>query len=299
MTNLTIAKSTIPVLMGPTGAGKTAAAVQLATAHPGRFEIVNCDSRQLYSGLEITTAAPSVQEMLAVPHHLVSVLQPDQETTAYDYRQRARLAFDEILSRDRIPLMVVGTGFYFKVLRTNLPETGANQAIREQITALPVAQRLESLRRLRPDLLTELGGKIHENDAYRINRALEMALGGGSQAEVEPLPFQLRAFYLDMPVETLVQRLLTRSRSMIDGMIAEIRTVHSSFGDCPGLRALGVDLVQEFLAGRLSREELIEKVWISHRQYAKRQRTWFRREVIEQRGSAVDFVAWARLFVDP
>lgn len=299
MTDLTISNSNIPVLMGPTGAGKTAAAVQLAVANRDRFEIVNCDSRQLYSGLEITTAAPTAQEMAAVPHHLVSVLQPDQETTAYDYRERARRAFEEILSRGRIPLMVVGTGFYFKVLRTNLPETGSNQAIREQVRAIPAALRLENLRRLRPDLLSEQGGKIHENDAYRIDRALEIALGGGSQSEVEPLPFQFRAFYLDMPVETLVQRLHARSRGMIDGMVAEIRAVHSSFGDCPGLRALGVDLVQEFLAGRLSRDELIEKVWISHRQYAKRQRTWFRREVIEQRGSAVDFVTWARLFVDP
>lgn len=285
--------------MGPTGSGKTAASVQVASVYPDRFEVVNCDSRQLYRGLEITTAAPDNLERKAIVHHLVSTLGPEQETTAYAYRNAARQAIDGILERNRIPLLVVGTGFYFKVLRTNLTELDVGEEVKARVRAIPESRRAQELRQIRPDLLAEAGGKIHSNDAYRIERALQMAFAPVRPEPAPALPFSFRAFYLDIPVEQLTQRLFERAGGMIDGMIGEIRAVHAEFGDCPGLRSLGVQLVREFLAGQFSREELIEKVWISHRQYAKRQRTWFRREIIERSGSVADFVAWVRLFVDP
>lgn len=306
-----VSQIVIPVLMGPTGSGKTAASVQLAALFPDRFEIVNCDSRQLYRGLEVTTAAPNSEELLAIPHHLVAVLEPDQETTAYDYRSRALQLFNEIIGRGRIPLMVVGTGFYFKVLRTNLPFVDTSPEIKEKVRAIPSNERLAMLRDLRPDLLLTGGGKIHENDAYRIERALELTFSGArdqipnladtpdTNKESVGSQFAFHSFYLDLSVDELVPRLNKRAQGMIDGMIQEIRRVNEVFGDCPGLRTLGADLVREFLAGGFSREVLIEKVWISHRQYAKRQRTWFRRETIERSGSVADFVAWVRLFVDP
>jgi len=287
----------IPVILGPTGSGKTAAVVQLG--HP--FEAIACDSRQLYEGLEITTTAPTDAEQRSLPHHLVSILNPQIETNAYDYRRLCISAIEDVIGRNRIPVLVVGTGFYFKVLRTNIQESKTDPEARNRALELKPEERLELIRTTRPELLHDGGGAIHLNDAYRIQRAAEMILSSPvTRSETRALPYSFHAFHLTVENSELSERLRLRANAMLEnGMIEEIERVHSSMGMCPGLRAIGASLVSEFLRGGINRTELAERLWINHRQYAKKQRTWFRRELAEKSGNAAEFAAWIRLFVDP
>ncbi|HMY45945.1 MAG TPA: tRNA (adenosine(37)-N6)-dimethylallyltransferase MiaA [Leptospiraceae bacterium] len=286
-------------MFGPTGSGKTAALCRLTDVYGDKFEVIACDSRQLYRGLEITSAAPTSDELAIIPHHLISILHPNEETTAFRFRRLAAEAVTDILSRGHVPVLSVGTGFYFKAMRTRTQVSTPDASVREAIQSMTPSQRLSELSLKRPDLLQKGGGRIHENDDYRIGRALENLVPGREDLLPE-FPCEFLSFYLDISVSDLNERLRLRVLKMIElGLVEELRGVFDRFGKCPGLSLIGFDLVQLLLTGELSADDFAERLWIEHRQYAKRQRTWFRREKIEARGSWADFVSWVGLFVDP
>ncbi len=262
--------------------------------------MVVCDSRQIYRELDITTAAPSEEEKKAIRHHLAGMLSPSEETTSFQYREAAAKAIVDALSRGKVPVLSVGTGFYYRALRTGGLVSTPDLSVRAAIQALSKEERLSRLKSIRPELLADAGGHIHDNDDYRITRALEIASSPQSGEALPEFPCEFSAFYLEMEVSELNERLRLRAMEMVRrGLVEELRLVHARYGMCHGLKTIGFSLVQQLLAGQIGTAELAERLWIDHRQYAKRQRTWFRRELVDRKGSAGDFEAWVRLFVDP
>ena len=280
----------MPALMGPTGSGKTG----LVCALDGeRFEVVSCDSRQLYVGLEIGSAAPTEQEQARMPHHLVGLLGPDQTASVGFFRKRALAAIEDIFSRGRQPLLVGGTGFYYAALRSRLFDVRVPDRIRVEIEALTHEERIGRLRTLDPAAFVEPGeqprsGRIHENDRYRVQRALEICVTTGrpwsgfwspGERSATDHSFQLTGFWLNPPEEAYRAGLRTRAQSMISrGLVPEAGAVFEKYGECAALKTLGYREALAVYRGEQDETWLEDQLVVGHRQYAKRQRTWFRKE---------------------
>ncbi|MCB1169995.1 MAG: tRNA (adenosine(37)-N6)-dimethylallyltransferase MiaA [Leptospiraceae bacterium] len=283
------------MLAGPTGAGKTDL---IAALDSDRFEIVSLDSRQVYRYLSIGTAAPEPALLRRMPHHLVGFLDPDQTITAKQYCEKAELAIRQIIARGKIPLLVGGAGFYLEMLSSGAFEVPESPEVIQQVKSMEHAQRLEMLKKEDPSCLVQPGqqpsrGRIHPNDAYRVERFLVMVLSSGKTIEElwmqkdssQDGEFNYSGWFLFPGEEALWQRLRIRAAFMIDqGLLEEARYCRLHFGLCAGLRILGYPEALACLDGDMEREELAERLWIVHRQYARRQRIWF------QKRSYVQFV---------
>jgi len=276
-------------LMGPTGAGKTAAALWLAARLP--VEIVSVDSALVYRGLDIGTAKPDPAERRRVPHHLIDICDPAEAYSAARFRADAAAAIEAIAARGRVPLLVGGTGLYFRLLESGITELPAPPAgMRESLQV--ELQRLgsEALHARLAAVDPVSAARIHPHDPQRITRALEV-----HAAEGRPMSayFELAAQTgLARPVikwvlapvdrEALRQRLAVRFQAMLErGFVNEVRALLASPGvtpACPALRAVGYRDVARHLEGGLDRAAMIEAAVTATRQYAKRQYTWFRSE---------------------
>ncbi len=306
----------VPVLMGPTGSGKTALS---ALVDPERYEIISCDSRQLYRELEIGSAAPEPELTARIRHHLIGVLNPDESCNAAEFRRLALAAIEDVRGRGKIPFLVGGSGFYYRALKSQPFDVHVPEEIRASVQALSPEERIGQLRVLDPRSLVDpdageevRAGKIHPNDAYRVGRALEVCLAAGrpwssfwtealERAE-QPGRSDTGLLFSGWRLETddrnaYHARLLERSRAMVAaGLIEEAGRVFERYGECPGLETLGYDLaLQAYRAPEtLSRDLLVERLAILHRQYGKRQRTWLRREAELKPIRAEDFAGeWA------
>ncbi len=286
----------IPVLavMGPTGSGKT----EICLSFPAdRFEIINCDSRQVYIGMTVGRAAANTSERAVIPHHCTSFLYPDQKMNAGIFIDCAQKAAGEIHSKGKVPVIAGGTGFYFKAFRTGLFEAEVTEDIKKKIRGLSKEERLELLKEKDPESLMpppylEFGqGKLHFNDDYRISRALEITLSTGipwsrhwkdSGKKAEESPYSITGWFLDpedQGREAYRERLRKRVEKMIDsGFAEEAVYVREKYGQCPALETLGYPQALEYADGRMSRQEMAESVSLLHFQYAKRQISWFKKE---------------------
>ena len=280
----------MPALLGPTGSGKTGLVCAL---DPEQFEVVSCDSRQLYAGLEIGSAAPTEEEQARMPHHLVGILEPDQTASVGFYRKRALAAIQDIIARGRQPLLVGGTGFYYAALRSRLFDVRVPDQMRAGIEALSHEQRVARLRALDPTAFVEPGeqpraGRIHANDRYRVQRALEICVATGrawsgfwapAERSAADHEFQLMGFWLNPPEEAYQAGLRIRARSMIlRGLVREAGAVFEKYGECAALKTLGYREALAVYRGEQEETWLEDQLVVGHRQYAKRQRTWFRKE---------------------
>ena len=279
----------IVFLMGPTGAGKTAAALWLAARLP--IEIVSVDSALVYRGLDIGTAKPDPAERRRVPHHLIDLCEPSESWSAARFRVAATAAIHAIRARGRMPLLVGGTGLYFRRLETGIaelpvPAAGVRAALQAELQVLGSATLHARLASVDP----ASAARIHPNDPQRITRALEVFA-----AEGRPLSAYLAAANqhgLGLPVvkwvlappgrEALRERLALRFEAMLgQGLVNEVRGLLARPGvdqDCPALRAVGYREVGRYLAGELDRQAMVDAAVTATRQYAKRQYTWFRAE---------------------
>jgi tRNA dimethylallyltransferase len=253
----------------------------------GPVEVISCDSRQIYKGLEIGSAAPTAEEIALIPHHLISFLPPDQTYTAGKFIEDADLCEKEILMRGKIPILAGGAGFYFHAYKTGLYDTVHDPVKEKLVEQMDTQERLDELSRLDPDILSTSGdaGKIHPSDTYRVKRALTIVLSSGvplsehkkkSQGQLRK---QVRGVFLDPPVEILKQRLLSRVKKMIHaGWVEEARKVREMYGDCAGLRTLGYPEILAYADGLVDEPTTIEAISRGHYQYARKQKMWFRRE---------------------
>lgn len=273
-------------IMGPTAAGKTDLALELAQRHP--VDIISVDSALVYRGMDIGTAKPSKETLRQFPHHLVDILDPTEAYSAGRFRDDARALMAEITARGRVPLLVGGTMLYFKALQegmSQLPPADASVRAKLEADAVEHGQAYLHQRLARIDPVA--AARIHVNDPQRLQRALEVyELTGKSLTELtadsgDSLPYNVSKIIV-APFDRAVlhERIARRYRDMIDkGFIEEVERLYRR-GDChpglPSIRAVGYRQAWSYLAGEYDRETFIDKAIIATRQMAKRQITWLR-----------------------
>ena len=272
------------VVLGPTGSGKTALSLALAERFGG--EIVNCDSVALYQDFDIGTAKPRPEERARVPHHLFDVADPASQVTAGEYARQARLVLREISRRHRLPIVVGGTGLYLRALLEGLfPGPRRSEQLRERLRSR--SQEAGYLHRLLARLDKPAAEKIHPHDAPKLIRAIEVCLASRQQMTAmwkqgrEPLQgFHILRLGLDPDRKALYQRIDERAQQMFAaGLVEETSRLGQKYGERAwALGSLGYRQARQVLSGELSREAAVAAAQQGHRNYAKRQMTWFRRE---------------------
>jgi tRNA dimethylallyltransferase len=278
-----LADGRIPVLVGPTAVGKTAVALALAAHWP--IEVVSADSRQVYRRLDIGTAKPTRRELALVPHHGVDIIDPGHRYSAGRYAAAAMEWIADIRARDRLPVVVGGTGLYVRALMEGLfrePPLDARHrpALESVLEALSEAELVRWASRLDP----AYGG----GGRQRAMRSIEVALLTGhpvshwQRAAKEQREFEPWYVVLSAPRPILHQRIERRAAEMVQrGLIEEVASVlaEGHAAHAPGLDGIGVKEAVEYLHGKRERDTVAEAVTISTRQYAKRQETWFRHQL--------------------
>ena len=293
------------VVAGPTGSGKSDLAIALAETFPG--EIVNCDSLQLYRYLNIGTAKTPEAERRGVPHHLFDIVLPEEVFTAGDYSRLARAVVKEIAGRGKLPIVAGGTGFYLRALLNGLfPGPGRNDDLRARLLRRP-----GSLHKLLHRFDPPAAARIHANDTKKLIRALEVCLLARRPISslhaqgTEPLTgFRILKIGLDPPRAELLERLNHRCTKMFEaGLADEVQQV-IALGYPPTAKAfesIGYREAILYLAGEFTPDEAIAATQVATRQYAKRQRTWFRREPgilwLEGFGNSTQTIETANCFV--
>ncbi len=280
------AEPLLVAIVGPTGSGKTALSLALAQHFGG--EIVNCDSVALYRGFEIGTAKPGVEERARAPHHLLDILDPAAVFTAGDYAQAARRVVAEIAARERLPIVVGGTGLYLRAFLEGLfAGPKRSEELRERLREIARHKESPYLHRILVRLDPAAAGKIHPNDAPKLIRALEVCLESRQkmtelwQRGRDPLRgFRILRIGLDPDRAALYERINRRARRMFDaGLVEETERLVERYGAlAPPLQSLGYKQAVQLLRAEVDGESAIAAAQQAHRNYAKRQMTWFRRE---------------------
>ena len=273
------------VILGPTGSGKTSLSVALGKQFDG--EIVSCDSVAVYRGLEIGSAKPSAEQRELVPHHLLDVASPDAFYTAGDYARAARAAIADIAGRGKLPIVSGGTGLYLRALLQGLfPGPQRSAALRERLLRRAETRGPAGLHRILRRLDPASASRIHSNDVAKVIRAIEVTLAGSrpmseawKQGREALSGYRILRIGLDPVRPALYERINARARGMFAaGLLDETRDLIARYGRPPALASLGYRQAAGYLEGEWTLEQAIAAASQGHRNYAKRQLTWFRRE---------------------
>ncbi len=274
------------VILGPTASGKTALSLALAKEFEG--EIVNCDSVAMYREFDIGTAKPSITERAQAPHHLFDYVDPTREITAGEYAREAREVLAGIRERGKLPIVVGGTGLYLRALLEGLfagPQR--SEELRERLRSRAAQRGSEYLHQILTRLDRATAKKVHPNDAPKLIRAIEVCLASRQKMSDlweqgrEPLTgFRTLRIGLDPERALLYERINERAARMFEnGLIEETRKLAEKYGvKARALGSLGYKQALQLIRGELTREEAVSAAQQGHRNYAKRQMTWFRRE---------------------
>lgn len=279
---------TVLAIMGPTATGKTALALQLAEKLP--IEIISVDSALIYRSMDIGTAKPTAAEMVAVPHHLIDILDPAQAYSALEFVTDTKRLVDEIHQRGRLPVLVGGTMMYFHALQQGLAELpSANAEVRARLQQAyeldPIAlhQRLKQVDPV-------AAARIHPNDPQRVVRALEVfELSGESLTKLQARQTQqtldwnlIKIGLIPQSRDVLHQNIAARLQLMFAaGFLDEVKGLHARpdlHADLPSIRSVGYRQAWLYLNGEISEDEWQTQALIATRQLAKRQLTWLRKE---------------------
>ena len=283
--------SPLVVIAGPTGSGKSALALRLALEFGG--EIISCDSVAVYRGFEIGTAKPSREDRERIPHHLIDVVAPDAWFTAGEYARRARAAAAEIAARGRLPIVCGGTGLYLRAMLEGLADAPErDEALRQRLRQ---RRRPAALWRLLRRLDPGSAGRIHANDEPKLIRAIEVSAAANrpmsellQQGRDAIRGYRILRIGLSPPREALYERINRRCARMFEqGLVEETRSLLDQYGpELFAMRSLGYRQAAAYLRGELSMEAAIAAAQQGHRNYAKRQLTWFRQEMLRRNGEA-------------
>jgi tRNA dimethylallyltransferase len=297
---LTFRAMMVPVLAGPTASGKTALALELAKSLP--LEVISADAMMVYKGMDIGTAKPTSQEQTLVRHHLIDVIYPNQAFSVADYVKLAEAAIEDVRSRKKIPLLVGGTGFYIRALSEGLPTVPeADEQVQADLWKRLEKEGLDAL-------LKELEGfsptdaERSERNPRRVVRALEIIKRTGQAPSTFPKTrprFAYDKMILLPSLETLRPRIEARTEHMFSsGLIDEVIGLFRIYPDLPTAKqAIGYKEAVDYLAGLKSLEQTKAEITLATTQYAKRQRTWFRKEPEARVVEAVDvgeLVEWLK-----
>ncbi len=268
----------VVALVGPTASGKTALALELAEHF--QLEILNIDSRQLYREMDIGTAKPTAEQQQRVTHHLLDLRRPDQPITLQEFQQEAAAAIGEVLKKRGVAFLAGGSGLYLKALTQGLqpPAVPPQAELRRQLSELGQANCHQLLQQADP----QAAAKIAPADAVRTQRALEVLYSSGkpmsAQQSANPPPWRL--LELGLNPEELRLRIAQRTEQIYrDGLLAETLQLSQRYGpDLPMLQTIGYSEALEVLQGGMSESQAIATTTRRTQQFAKRQRTWFRRQ---------------------
>jgi tRNA dimethylallyltransferase len=289
------------VLVGPTASGKTSLALRLAQEFNG--EIVSCDSVAVYREMEIGTAKPSRDERALIRHHMIDIAWPDEACTAGDYSRQAREALTGITERGHTPIVAGGTGLYLRALIDGLfPAPPRKPGQRERLREIASTRGPAYLHRLLTRLDPTAAAAIHANDVPKVVRAVEVSLASvaadqsheAKKRTTERTPmtaqwqqgrdaltgYRILRLGLNPPRPRLYERINQRAAAMFDrGLVEETERLLARYGpDCRPLTSLGYAEATAVLRNELTRDEAVAQAQQGHRNYAKRQLTWFRRE---------------------
>ena len=284
-------KKKLIIIAGPTAVGKTAAAVRLAKEIGG--EIISGDSMQVYRGMDIGTAKVTKEEMQGVPHHLIDVLEPDTDFNAVLFQKLAKEAADRIYAAGHVPILCGGTGFYIQALLYDIDfteEAERDDVYRTELQHIADTEGGEALSRMLKEQDPVTAAATDLCNTKRVIRALEyyklhgqsIALHNEEQAKKrQDSPYDYRFFVLNGDRQELFKRIDSRVDKMVEeGLLQEVRHLHEQGirRDSTAAQAIGYKELYDYLDGKCSLPEAIERIKIDSRHYAKRQLTWFRRE---------------------
>ena len=280
-----MAKPKVIVICGPTASGKTALSINLAKRING--VIVSCDSMQIYQDMDIGTAKPSLEEMQGIKHYLIGNVRPDERYSVAEYKKDAENAIEEILSKGKTPIVVGGTGLYVNSLIYGIEynEIKVDEKYRTELEKIAEKEGLNKLYEMAQKIDPKAMEKISVNDKKRIIRVLEIYNATGktkTEQEVESrkneVKYDYKVFTINMDRETLYERINKRVDFMIEqGLIEEVQNILKKYTKFPtAMQGLGYKEVAQYLNGIYTKDEMIEKIKMETRRYAKRQLTWFR-----------------------
>lgn len=267
-------------IVGPTASGKTKMAIEMAQKLD--TEIISADSRLVYKGFDIGTAKPTKEEQLLVKHHMIDVVEPEYDFSVADFADGASKVISELHAKNKVPIVVGGTGLYFRILLENydMPRVEANPQLRAELENLSNEELFEKLSNI--DKIS--AEKIHQNNRVRVIRALEVSLTTGkpfsSIKGVKENKYDVEWIFPEIESrEILYNRINIRVDMMIkDGLVDETKNLLLKHGRIKNLvNTIGYQEIIQYLDGNISIENAIEQIKQNTRRYAKRQLTWFRR----------------------
>ena len=279
-------KQKVIVICGPTASGKTKLSIEIAKKING--EIVSADSMQIYKDMTIGTAKPTPEEMQGIKHYLIDFVSPNQRYSVADYNKDALKAIDEIIKKGKTPIVVGGTGLYVNSLIYGIEysDIEVDLEYREKLEEIAKLEGIEKLYDMAKEIDPEAIKNISKNDQKRICRILEIYHATGknkTEQEKESRKngpkYQYLLYGITMDREKLYDRINKRVDIMInDGLIEEVQNVVKKYDEFPtAMQGLGYKEVVEYLNGITTKEEMIEKIKMETRRYAKRQLTWFKK----------------------
>ena len=279
-------KNKVIVICGPTASGKTALSIELAKQING--EIVSCDSMQIYKDMDIGTAKPTLEEMQGIKHYLIGYVSPEVRYSVADYKTDAKKAIKEIIGKGKMPIVVGGTGLYLDSLiyEIEYQDIKLDEAYRKNLEKEVEEKGLQELYERAKQLDPKAIEKISPNDKKRILRILEIYHATGktkTEQEIESrkkeVEYDYKVYALDWNRQKLYDRINKRVDMMIEqGLIKEVKQILAKYDTFPtAMQGLGYKEVVEYLEGKFTKEEMIEKIKMETRRYAKRQLTWFRK----------------------
>ena len=279
-------KQKVIVICGPTASGKTALSIELAKKING--EIVSADSMQIYKDMDIGTAKPTKEEMEGIQHYLLDFVSPEERYSVAQFKQDAKKAIKEIINKGKTPIIVGGTGLYVDSLIYEIEynDIKLDEEYRKSLEKIVEEKGLEELYKKALEIDPRAMEKISKNDKKRIMRVLEIYHSTGKtkteqekESRKNPVEYDYRVYAINWDREILYQRINKRVDIMIEqGLIEEVKEILNKYDKFPtAMQGLGYKEVVDYLNGIYTKEEMIEKIKLETRRYAKRQLTWFRK----------------------
>lgn len=281
-------KPPLIILTGPTAAGKTELSIQLAKKING--EIISADSMQVYKGMDIGTAKITKEEMQGVPHHLIDILNPEEEFNVMLFKEKADACIQDIYSRKKIPIIAGGTGFYIQAVLYDICFTKeeTDKTYRKELEVLAREKGADVLHGMLKEVDEKSAASIHPNNVKRVIRALEYyhetkeTMSSHNETErLRSSPYTFSYYVLTMDRDVLYQRIDERVDLMIKrGLVEEVRSLYEKgyAKELVSMQGLGYKELYRYFAGELTLEEAVYIIKRDTRHFAKRQLTWFRRE---------------------
>ena len=279
-------KNKVIVICGPTASGKTSLSIELAKQIDG--EIVSCDSMQIYKDMTIGTAKPTKEEMQGIKHYLIDCVSPEVRYSVADYKKDSINAIKEIIFKGKVPIIVGGTGLYLESLIYGIEynEIETDLEYRKALEDIEKNEGLEKLYEMAKQIDEQAIEKISHNDKKRIFRVLEIYHSTGktkTELEIESRKngpdYNYILFGINMDREKLYDRINRRVDIMIEqGLIEEVKNLLNKYKEFPtAMQGLGYKEVVAYLEEKMTKEDMIEKIKMETRRYAKRQITWFKK----------------------